>query len=158
MQIRPGRTLVLLAGLAVALAGLPAPAGAEPPRIDRIHWPGIDSYCTFRAADHRFVFADPATWVFVLFSGLPRAPDQDVMQPAYMRIDGVLRELELRTVSEDADGSVRRFTTYEAVPATVTLSLTPTGGGPEHTAYQGSVTVTRGGETASLAVIGDCGV
>ena len=51
--------------LARALAGsallAAAPAAANQPVVTDIHWPYIDSYCTFWRKDHSFNFNDETT-------------------------------------------------------------------------------------------------
>ena len=147
--------------LLAALSGLCGTASfgfaEDAPRIDEIHWPGIDSYCTFMRDGHDFVFDDPETWRFVFFTGLPEAR-LDIMARAFMRIDGRLHELALIDSETDGPSEQRRYRSYGASPYTVDVAAARGEEGHESAAYSGTISVTRDGMTSSVAFQGDCGV
>ena len=90
----------------------------------------------------------------MFFTGFPQDPDG--VMPAYMRINGVLRELVVESGSFEAHQISYR------VPGdadlAVALSLKAGEKGYESTAYSGTLRVTRGAESVETGFSGDCGV
>ena len=147
----------LIAACAASCAGL-AQAQDGAPRIDEIVWPGIDSYCSFMRADHVFVFDDPSTWRWVLFSNYPEFDGPEPLDAPFMRIDGQLKQLEQTKVEETENGTRRSYVTHDAEPYEVVLTLLPGPSGAESSAFSGSIAVSRNGATGSVDFKGDCGV
>ena len=147
---------VLIAAASMLVAGS---AGAQDgaPRIDDIVWPGIDSYCSFMRADHAFVFDDPSTWRWVLFSNLPAA-GADPLDTPFMRIDGQLMQLAQTGARTVEGGTVRTYASHDADPYTVEVSLLKGAEGYESTGFSGSIKVSRNGASSEVAYKGDCGV
>ncbi len=141
---------VLLAGSATAQDGAP--------RIDDIVWPGIDSYCSFMRADHKFVFDDPETWRWVLFSNYPELDMPDPIETPFMRIDNQLKQLAQTDVEKIDGGVVRTYSSHDAEPYVVELKMLAGTDGYESSGFSGTITVSRNGASSEVAYKGDCGV
>ena len=127
--------------------------------IDEIHWPQIDSYCTFLKEGQDFHFDDPQTWRFVAFTNFPRAAGADPLERVFMRINGNLLELGLETLKKDKGGAeIRLYKSHDADPYAVTFNIEAGEQGSEHTNYSGTIRVQRGEHEASADFEGDCGV
>ncbi|SFQ48362.1 hypothetical protein SAMN05216176_104211 [Nitratireductor indicus] len=127
--------------------------------IDEIHWPQIDSYCTFLKKGQDFHFDDPDTWRFVAFTNLPREAEADPMERVFMRINGDLLELGLETLEKSKGGTeIRLYKSHDADPYAVTFEIEEGEQGSESTNYSGTIRVQRGEQEASVNFEGDCGV
>ena len=114
--------VTLLAAPLSGLCGSPSVGFAQTaPRIDEIHCPGIDSYCTFKGDGHSFVFNDPETWRLVFFTGLPEER-LDTMARAFMRIDGRLHELALVDAETEGTSEQHRYRTHGPSPYTIDVA------------------------------------
>ena len=147
---------VLIAAASMLVAGS-AVAQDVAPRIDDIVWPGIDSYCSFMRADHVFVFDDPETWRWVLFSNLS-VDAADPIESPFMRIDGQLRQLAQTGVRPVEGGVIRTYKSHDADPYTIEVSFIAGAEGYENAAFSGSIKVSRNGASSEVAYKGDCGV
>lgn len=128
-------------------------------RIDDIHWPYIDSYCTFLKEGQKFVFDDLETWRFVAFSNFPQVAEADPLERIFMRLDGGLRELALEKLTPGEGATeTRLYKSHDTLPYAATLVITAGEKGYESTPYSGTITVTRGDQEASTGFSGDCGV
>lgn len=148
---------IMIAGCSLLLAGS---AGAQDsgPRIDDIVWPGIDSYCSFMRADHEFVFDDPGTWRWVLFTNYPEADAPDPIETPFMRIDNQLKQLVQTGVERIDGGVVRIYSSHDMEPYVVKLTLLEGAEGYESSTFSGTITVSRNGVSSDVAYKGDCGV
>lgn len=146
-----------LAGFAGALMTAAVSQAQEGPQIGDIQWPYISSYCTFMRDGHVFDYNNPDSWVFVFFSELP-GEGLDRMNRSFMRIDGQLRELALDSIEAEGAAERRIFHTLGQAPYTVAVVTRPGDAGYEHTDYAGTITVSRGAGSSSVAIKGDCGV
>lgn len=147
-------TTMLVGVLALAAT----PMRAEELRLDEIAWPGINSYCSFRRAGHVFAFDDPATWRFVFFSNLPMMGRPDPIETPFVSIDGQLTQLVQTGMETTGFETTRRYVAKTDPEVAVEVFFRETGSGAEATAYEGTITATRGGQSAKADFIGDCGV
>ncbi|HMQ57713.1 MAG TPA: hypothetical protein PKE65_04135 [Rhizobiaceae bacterium] len=146
----------MLCGL---LGAAPAAANqAAGPSIDDIHWHFVDSYCTFTREALDFVYDDPETWRFVLITNFPDGPGADPFEFAFLRIDGMLRELRKTRRTKDGEADIVVMATTDSPPLVAELRLKETGRGEEATAYSGVLKVSRADRQSSTPVKGDCGV
>lgn len=153
----PGYRKLCLAGTLLVAAMTTQVAAQTPPKIEEIRWPWIDSYCTFMKADHTFVFDDLKSWRFVFFSPFSEKGN-DIMQRGFMRIDGQLRELALKSVTKIDASEQRRYHSHDDPP--YLIEVVSEAGKPTYEAvgYSGRITVSRQGATSSVMFKGDCGV
>ena len=127
--------------------------------IDDIHWPYIDSYCTFVKEGQQFVFDDLETWRFVAFSNFPEVAESDPLERIFMRIDGGLRQLDLEKLTPgDGGNETRLYRSHDTLAYEVTIELNAGEKGYESTPYEGTITVKRADLEASVRFSGDCGV
>lgn len=147
---------VLVSAAFTLMAGAAA-AQDSGPRIDEIIWHNIDSYCSFMHADHAFAYDDPGSWRWLMFSNFP-SDGTDPLEMPFMRIDGQLKQLKQTGVESVDGGEIRSFTSHDARPYSVTVSLLEGEKGYESTGYSGVITVSRDGVSSQAAYKGDCGV
>ncbi len=148
-QMLTAACLVLTAGAATAQDGSP--------RIDEIYWHNIDGYCAFMLADHTINYDDPGSWRWVLFSNFPTG-NTDPLEMPFVRIDGQLKQLKQTGVEAVDGGEMRSYTSQDAEPYSVEVSLLEGEKGYESTAFSGVIRVTRNGASNEVAYKGDCGV
>ena len=141
--------LMLMTGAATAQDGGPT--------IDEITWHNIESYCSFMRADHAFAYEDPGSWRWVLFSNFP-TDGADPLEMPFMRIDGQLMQLRQTGVEAAKGGEVHSYTSQDADPYRVTVSLLEGEKGYESSGFSGVITVSRHGASSETAYKGDCGV
>lgn len=130
--------------------------------IQDIHWPQIDAYCVFRRKEQTFDYDDPDTWRFVYFTSfghvLPEDSDLEADKvTAFARLYYLLRELQLVSEEETGDKLKRVYRTYSKPAQDVVLDLTKTEEGSEHTAYEGTMSVSGPFGSETIDVKGDCG-
>ncbi|MCY0148865.1 hypothetical protein OEG84_14435 [Hoeflea sp. G2-23] len=145
-----------LAALAALMTGA-AFAQEGGPRIGEIVWPDIDSYCSFMRADHNFVYDDPSSWRWVLFTNFP-VDETDTIEAPFMRIDDQLRQLAQTEVQEIDGGVVRIYRSHDVDPYRVELTMMDGEQGSESAGYSGTIKVSRSGNSSEIAYQGDCGV
>ena len=146
---------IRLKSLAVA-ALVSAGAATQVSAFDDIHWPYINSYCSFIRVDHAFKFDDLDTWRFVAFSNFPDEYGAAPLDRLFMRIHNDLREFNLVEMSE-SDGVQRR--TYQTAGGPlieVEMQISGSEKGYESTDYEGVLIETASGESVDFK--GDCGV
>lgn len=150
------KTTTLLFGL-LALAATPLKAAEL--TLDEIAWPNIESYCSFMRAGHVFTYDDPATWRWVFFSTLPgESSKRDPIETPFVSIDGQLTQLVQTAVETTGFETTRRYVAKTDPEVTVEVFFKEKDSGEESTAYTGTITAKRGGETATVDFTGDCGV
>lgn len=147
-------TRILACGLAIAAS----PAGAAGMTLDEIAWPDIRSYCTFMRAGHVFTFDDPRTWRFVFFSNMPAMDKPDPIETPFVSIDGQLTQLTQTAMETTGSETTRRYVAKTDPEVAVEVFMRETGSGGEATGYEGRITASRDGETATVEFTGDCGV
>lgn len=153
------RQIIATACLAGLFAVMPAHAQDDALSIDDIHWPYIDSYCTFLKEGQQFVFDDPETWRFVAFTNFPDVAEADPLERIFMRINGGLRELALEKLTPGEGGAeTRLYKSHDTLPYAVTFEIAAGERGYESTPYDGTITVRRGEQETSVGFSGDCGV
>ena len=138
-------TILLMAGATASAA----------PSIDDIHWPYVDSYCTFQRDGQAFEFDDLETWRFVFLTNYPDET-HGPLDSAFMRINARLVELKADQPADPAE-----VVTYSAAsdPALmITLRLGAGRAGYENTSYAGTLTVEKDGDATTIPVSGGCGV
>lgn len=137
-----------------------SPARAEAPVVGDLAWEPGAAYCVFTRAGDAEAAAESAPVVFVteLVSD-----DLTSVERGYMRIDGLLRELQLldRNVSNQAES--RNYRTYGSDPVEIALTLSQ--GASEKSQqgqvvfvrYTGTLAASRGDSLHQVAVTGSCG-
>ncbi len=156
IMIRILRQALLTMAASTLLA--PAAVAQDAPAINDIRWYQLDSYCTFMRADHEFVYDDPETWTFVFFTNFPNEAGAEIFSTGFMRIDGALREFRFVSRETSGEGEAITMATSDEQPMTATINLSAGAKGEEATGYTGTIDVTRGDKTASVAFSGSCGV
>lgn len=132
-------------------------AMAQPSVITDIHWPYIDSYCTFWRLGHRFDFNDPESWRFVFFTqkdGL----HEPYAETGFAAIGHQLRQLELVSREETPAGETRHYRSLGEAPHDVFVTMKAGEEGYESTGYAGSIAVSGPYGEETVAFEGDCGV
>jgi hypothetical protein len=147
-----------LAAIMVAILAAAGPTRAEPPQIGDIAWPGIDAYCTAFRAGHSFVFDDAETWRFVMFSNFPTGDAPEPFGTTFIRVNGMLREFKLRSVEPTGGFKTMRLATADAAPITAVVTVGDKTESFESFSFRGTLSVTAGGETATLDIEASCGV
>lgn len=147
--------------LARALAGsallAAAPAAASQPVVTDIHWPHIDSYCTFWRKDHSFNFNDPESWRFVFFTQKDSL-HEPYPETGFIALGHQLRQLELVSATKVETGEERRYRSLGASQHDVVVTMTAGEAGTESTGYTGTIAVAGPYGSETVAFQGDCGV
>ncbi len=146
--------------LAIGLfAALPAKAEASPPRIDDIGWHRTSAYCTFSRAKAEIKKNDPESWRFVLLVDRTSEDGRASIETAYMKIDGILRELRFDGVMTGEQSESRRYMTYGDDPVRVEVELKPgkRKKGAKLFNYTGTIKAIRSNTETVLEFKGDCG-
>lgn len=143
--------------LAVLLGGGARASAEAHPVIGEIVWYQTGAYCTFQRAEQAFTYDDPETWRFLFITELVQEGGITV-ERGYMRLDGVLREMEFLGRDSTDYGEIRRYRTFGPLPVTVTIDMTSGESGPEDTPYFGKIVAERAGLETEVAFKGDCGV
>lgn len=150
------KQVVMAAGCLLIAGSAAAQDGA--PRIDDIVWYNIESYCAFTRADHRFVYDDPESWRWVLFTNFPAENGIDPLEAPFMRIDGQLTQLTQTAVRPIDGGAVRSYQSHDTDPYLVEVRLLEGERGIESSGFSGTITVSRDGTSSVVDYKGDCGV
>jgi hypothetical protein len=146
---------LLIPVLVPALAG---PARADAPVIGEVSWRRADAHCAFARIGAE---APPDSYLFVteLVSD-----DSISIERGYMRIDGLLRELQLVERSLGEGREVRHYRTFGEAPAEVRLTMTPresrqsSQGQTVYVKFEGTLVASRGLSQRQVGFSGDCGV
>lgn len=150
--------VLILPAMLVALANL-SPARAEAPLIGNLAWEPGAAYCVFaRAGETDSEPAAGALFVTELVSD-----DLTSVERGYMRIDGLLRELQLldRKVADQVES--RNYRTFGGDPVEIGLTLSQGAsdksqqGQVVFVRYTGMLTAARGTSLRQVAVTGSCG-
>ena len=138
-----------------ALGALPAMAQPGPPTIGEMLWQKDEARCSFVRADAEAPEAaegNVGRYVFVT----ELASDSRIsIERGYMRIDGLLRELEFLDERSEAEGRIRRYRTFGDSPLSVALELAPASENSD-AALEGSIAVANDARATIIGVKGDC--
>lgn len=153
-----GKLVPALLGIGL-YAALPARAQASPPRIDEIGWHKTSAYCTFSRAKTEIKKNDPDSWRFVLLVNRTSEDGRASIETAYMKIDGILRELRFDGLTTTDQSEFRRYTTYGDNPVRIEVELKPgkRKKGARLFNYSGTIKAIRSNAETELEFKGDCG-
>lgn len=156
MSMKSFLPALLLMGVFLAL---PARAAAAPPRIDDIGWHQTAAYCTFSRAKTVIKKNDPKSWRFVLLVDRTKEDGRASIETAYMKIDGILRELRFDGVTTGETTELRRYMTYGDDPVRVEVELKPgkRKKGAKLFNFTGTIKAIRSLAETRLEFKGNCG-
>lgn len=163
-ETRPGRGFLLaMVALAFAFLGT-GDADAGAPETGKVFWHPDEAHCRFNRTEVPEPDPDkPETWRFLFVSELV-SDDLASAERGYMRLDGLLRELEFVSRRETDRGERRVYRTFGEGPITVDLDLAAGEGEKSKLGqtilvhYTGTLTVSRDGSLRLVPLAGRCGV
>ena len=157
-MIRSGYVILL------GVAGFAFPALAETPRISDLHWHPDDTHCRFvRSGVSEPDLAKPDRRRYLFVTQLA-SDDIASTERGYMHLNGLQRELQFVSRSENSSGEVRRYKTIGRPPLTVKVDMQQGEskksklGQTVFFKYTGSVTVKNGHSQSLVPFKGSCGV
>ena len=153
-----GKMVPALLGIGL-FAALPARAEAGPPRIDDIGWHKTSAYCTFSRVKTEIKKNDPKSWRFVMLVDRTSEDGRASIETAYMKIDGILRELRFDGATTGEQSESRRYMTYGDDPVRIEVELKPgkRKKGAKLFNYTGTIKAIRSNAETLLEFKGDCG-
>lgn len=162
MRRNRGISMAMAAAVFAVLGAGKLRAGAPEPGT--VFWHPDEAHCRFnRTETPEPDRGDPATWRFLFVSELV-SDDLASAERGYLRLDGLLRELEFTSRRETDMGERRTYRTFGEEPVTIDLDLVAGKGEKSRLGqtilvhYTGTMTVSRGGSQRLVPLHGSCGV
>lgn len=163
-MIEPARTGRFALVLAITLLAGTRTAPAMAPSIGEVFWNPSQAYCAFRRDGSRApVGDDPASWRFVFVTELV-SDDLASVERGYMRLDGLLRELEFIGRRDGERGEQRTYRTLGDRPVEVQINMIAGESRKSELGqtvlvnYSGTVSVAFGHSRRQIPFTGRCGV
>lgn len=132
-------------------------AQAQQPIITDIHWPFINSYCTFQRAGQDFDYNNPDSWRFVFFDNIDTITGSNARY-AYVGLHHQVRQLEEIDTVSSGEGELRTYRTWGEPSYEVKVSMIKGEDSYESTPFTGTISVSGPGGSEEVEFHGDCGV
>ncbi|MDE1464942.1 hypothetical protein [Spartinivicinus poritis] len=121
--------------------------------IGEMHWPDVNSYCTFFKEGHKFDFDNQDTWKFVFVTLLAGAEDV-----AYMQINNKREAIKLVSSNKIENTEKRIYKVDSNENIQIEIAMKAGESGVEHTNYTGVIRLLKPVEGGVIKFYGDCGV
>lgn len=149
--------------LSVQLAA-PVMASASTPVPGNVFWHPDEAHCRFIRTDAEVAEPDkPETWRYLFVTELI-SDDIASAERGYMRLDGLLRELEFLSREQTDTGEVRLYRSFGELPVSVEVDMRAGEGKKSKlgqtilVSYSGTVTLERENSLRFVPFTGSCGV
>jgi hypothetical protein len=157
------RLAAALSGLALLTAAAGS-AAALAPAVGEVFWQPADAHCAFRRAGSMAPSGgDPATWRYIFVTELV-SDDLASVERGYMRLDGLLRELEFIGRRDAGERELRTYRTFGEDPVEIRITMQAGDSRKSELGqtvlvhFDGTVAVVRGTSERQLPFVGTCGV
>lgn len=133
-------------------------------QIGDVFWHPAETHCRFvRNGEAEPDTGEPETWRYLFVTELV-SDDIASTERGYMRLGGLLRELEFVSRTETEKGEVRRYRTFGEAPVSVEIDMQAGEGSKSKLGqtilvqYTGTLTLARDNSQRFVPFSGSCGV
>lgn len=160
---RSGTVFAAIAGLAGSvITGIPQAQAAL--QIDELFWHPTETHCRFvRNGETGPQSGKPETWRYLFVTEIV-SDDIASAERGYIRLGGLLRELEFLSRTETKKGEVRRYRTFGEAPVSIEIDMRAGEGKKSKLGqtilvqYTGTLTLARDNSQRFVPFSGSCGV